>query len=315
LLSYTVSSLTDFQLENIAISLTIAALIGVLASLGDQISTPPVLTKTSLRRLLSLAGFTLALAALRIWIPNDAAMMLAYAGNSNLQVGNLSDFYRQWSTAARIVPWEPYYPFQLGAQLADIVAVGDSGSTVSPEPTTKPTPSKVLQLNLQYQQQIAQLVQTHLQQAVTLAPADELFNRYLGAWLIDRNPKQAVENLRYAAQLTPRKPYTYALMGIAYFNQQDYSNANKAFALEGFINPEFLTTEVWLDPSFKALQSQVMQQTLALYRQCLSRIAPHEPAYNLIAQNMSLLEWWAVSKASSAPSTSWKCNASVPLPK
>ncbi|MEP0871643.1 O-antigen ligase family protein [Trichocoleus desertorum AS-A10] len=313
LLGYTISSLTDFQLENIAISLTVVALIAVLASLGDQFSTPPVLIKTSLRRLLSLAGFTLALAALRIWIPNDAAMMLAYAGNSNLQAGNLSDFYRQWSTAAKIVPWEPYYQFQLGAQLADIIAVRDSVSTINQRSTAEPTPSRTPQLNLQYQQQIAQLAQSHLQQAVALASADELFNRYLGSWLIDRSPKQAVDNLRRAAQLTPRKLYTYALMGTAYFNQRDYSKATKAFALEGFVNPEFLTTEVWLDPDFKALQPQVIQQALALYRQCLSRIAPNDPSSDSIAQNMSLLEWWTTPKATSTQATTWEMQHFSPI--
>ncbi|MBW4488219.1 MAG: O-antigen ligase family protein [Trichocoleus desertorum ATA4-8-CV12] len=312
LLGYATSSLTDFQLENIAISLTITALIAVLASLGDQLSAPLVITKSPFRRLLSLAGFTLALAALRIWVPNDAAMILAYAGNSNLQTGNLSDFYRQWSTAAKIVPWEPYYHFQLGAQLADVIAVRDSASTINQESTPKSALPSVPEPNLQYQQQIAQLAQTHLQQAITLAPADELFNRYLGAWLIDRDPKQAVENLRRAAQLTPRKLYTYALLGVAYFNQRDYSKATKAFALEGLINPEFLTTEVWLDPNFKALQPQVMQQTLALYRECLSRIAPNEPAYILIAQNLSLLEWWTTA-TSSTQSTHWEIQRFSPL--
>jgi putative inorganic carbon (HCO3(-)) transporter len=313
LLSYSISSLTDFQLENIAISLTITALVAVLASLGEQLSAPPVLTTTLLRRLLSLIGFTLTLAALRIWIPSDAAMMLAYAGNSHLQTGNLSDFYRQWSTAAKIVPWEPYYPFQIGAQLADVTATRNFGSTTNQESTTKSVAPEVSQPNPQYQQQIAQLAQSQLQRAVTLAPSDELFNRYLGAWLLDRDPKQAVENLRRAAQLTPRKLYTYAMMGLAYFNQQDYSKATKAFALEGFINPEFLTTEIWLDPDFQALQPQVIQQTLVLYRRCLSHIAPTDLSYDSIAQNMGLLEWWSVSKESSARSASWEMQRLSPI--
>lgn len=303
LLSYSISSLTDFQLENIAISLTITVLVAVLASLGGQLSAPPVLATAFPRRLLSLIGFTLTLAALRIWIPNDAAMMLAYAGSIHLENGHLSDFYRQWSTAAKIVPWEPYYPFQIGAQLADITATRNFGSTTNQDPITKPAAPGIPQPNPQYQQQIAQLAQSQLQRAVTLAPFDELFNRYLGAWLIDRDPKQAVENLRRAAQLTPRKLYTYAMMGLAYFNQQDYSKATKAFALEGFINPEFLTTEIWLESGFQALQPQVTQQTLVLYKRCLSRIAADDPSYDSIARNMGLLEWWAVGQESSAQST------------
>lgn len=298
LIGYAVSSLTDFQLENIGISLTITIFLAILINLAQEFVPAPAINKISQQRALSLVTFTLAIAALRIWIPADTAMMLAATGTDDLQAGNFAGFYRQWSSATKIAPQEPYYQFLLGTQLTEVLEAYQPDSSISSSHDSqilglpKPAP--------QYQQQIAQSAQAHLQRAVALVPSDELFNRYLGAWLIDQDGARAAIHLRQAAQLTPRKPYTYAMLGAAYFNQKNYQAASKAFAIEGLINPEFLTTEIWLDPAFKPLWAPTLQTTLTLYQQCLARLASQQSAYNSVYQNMAMLRWW---DASTTPSS------------
>lgn len=289
LLAYLFSSLTDYQLENIGISLTIVSLLALLISQGHQIRSAPAIVATRLRRYYSLLGFTLLLGALRLWIPVDVGMMFAATGTAALQRGDLLQFYDRWSIAAKVVPWEPYYPFVLGAQLSQLIEL--YGNT----PLLKNSAPQVARLprQAQFQEQLSRSSQTYLETALDLVPFDELFNRYLGAVLVDRDPAEAVLLLQRAAQLAPRKPYVYALLGVAYLNQQNPQAAIRAFALEGMINPSFLTTDVWFEPTLQPLWQPTLQLSIQLYRDLLAALPPGQSNDGGLSQNWIMLRWWA----------------------
>jgi putative inorganic carbon (hco3(-)) transporter len=309
--AYTISSLTDYQLENIGISLTLVSFVAILLSLGRGVgewgrervgefgtenaninsyqlgenvnsnqdkslprspSLPP-----SFRRPLSLLGLALVLAALPVWVPVDAAMMLARSGTTSLQKGDFAGFYDQWLTAAKLVPNDPYYQFQIGAQLANYV----QDSKLSEAPQGK------------NQKLLSDRAHMSLQQAVDLVPTDELFNRVLGAFLVESDSKLAVKYLRRAAQLTPRKPYTYAMLGDAYLRLGNFADASKALALEGAIDPAFFTLPGWQNPAVQKILVPTVQETVNLYSEVLGKISPNQPEYNPIYQNMVMLQWWA----------------------
>ncbi|MDX2100776.1 MAG: O-antigen ligase family protein [Leptolyngbyaceae cyanobacterium bins.59] len=290
LLAYTATSLTDFQLENIGISLTLVLLLALLISLGQDLQPPPQLEVARSRRFLSLAGFTLLVAVLRIWVPVDGGMMLAWSGGQALKAGEVSTFYEEWALANRIVPWEPYYPFQIGAQLAQTIDAFQASPLLGEALPSDPKPNPVAQAS---SVRILRSAQSELKEALALSPFDELLNRFLGALLVDADPSQSILYLRRAVQLTPRKPYSYALLGVAYWKQNNPAMAVNSFALEGFIHPEFLTTDVWLQPTLRPLWVQTIRKTLPLYDRALTRLSPTDPAYNQLYQDRVLLDWWS----------------------
>ncbi|MBA3921218.1 MAG: O-antigen ligase family protein, partial [Nostocaceae cyanobacterium] len=303
LFAYTISSLTDYQLENIGITLTLVSFVAILLNLGrvegkgieiedktenaqsiqekfSSSSRIPLTTHTlspSLRRPLSLLGLALVLAALPVWVPVDAAMMLARSETASLKSGDFAGFYDQWLTAAKLVPNDPYYQFQIGAQLANYV----QDSKLSEAPQGK------------NQKLLSDRARMSLQQAVDIVPTDELFNRVLGAFLVESDSKLAVKYLRRAAQLTPRKPYTYAMLGDAYLRLGNLADASKALALEGAINPAFFTLPGWQNPAVQKILVPTVQETVHLYSEVLGKISPNQPEYNPIYQNMVMLQWWA----------------------
>ena len=278
LFAYTISSLTDYQLENIGISLTLVSFVAILINLGTSAlpphsPTPPL----SYRRPLSLLGFALVLAALPVWVPVDAAMMLARSGTASLQKGDLAGFYDQWLTAAKLVPSDPYYQFQIGSQLANYV----ENSKLSDAPPGK------------NQQLLSDRARMSLLTSVDITPTDELFNRFLGAFLVESDAKVAVKHLRRSAQLTPRKPYTYAMLGDAYLRLGNLQDASQALAIEGLINPTFLTLPGWQNPSVKKIWIPTVETSIQLNRQVLEKLSPSSPEYNPIYQNMVMLQWWS----------------------
>ncbi len=276
LFAYTITSLTDYQLENIGISLTLVSFVAILINLGRELKTTPT-PPLPLRRPLSLLGFALVLAVLPVWVPVDAAMMLARSGTASLQKGDLAGFYDQWLTAAKLVPSDPYYQFQIGSQLANYV----ENSKLSDAPPDK------------NQQMLSDRARMSLLQSVDIAPTDELFNRFLGAFLVESDAKVAIKHLRRSAQLTPRKPYTYAMLGDAYLRLGNLQDASQALAIEGLINPIFLTLPGWQNPSVKKIWIPTVKTTIQLNQQVLEKLSPSSPEYNLIYQNIVMLQWWS----------------------
>ena len=114
LLSYGVSSLTDYQLENIAIASTLTWNMALLVGLADK--HPEISQSVSAevprrsRRVLSLISLILVCLALRIWLPVDMAMYLSHSARQEASTGNPAEADQKWDKAARLTPWDPTYP-------------------------------------------------------------------------------------------------------------------------------------------------------------------------------------------------------------
>ncbi len=323
LFAYTISSLSDYQLENIGISLTGVLFLAILLHMHRLycLPTPPSTLPNSTRRVISLLLLLLITLAFSLWLRVDLGMMLMQRGTAEFRRGGFVNGYNTLTRAIKLVPWESYYSFQLGAQLASLTnndampTAASSASTAQSLPTS-PTPlqpSSALDglpqlpplnsaalpgsaiqspASSTYGGAIAEQAMEHLQEAVRLTPTDELFNRFLGTMQIDTDPRSALVGLRRSAQLNPRKSFTHALMGMAYVKHNNLPAAERAFALEGLINPAFLTADVWLNPPVDRLWEDTLAKTLTLYTECLAQVTPSQAGYNPLYQNQVMLRWF-----------------------
>jgi hypothetical protein len=326
LLAYGFMSLTDFQLENISISLTLVICMALLASLGQTYLGPVAVQIPILQRSLGWANFLLIALLLMVWVPVDRAMFSARQGMQGIEKSDIAFFYHEWSAAVKQVPWDPYYPFIMGAQLSQFIEVlKDQVLPLSLDSVLLPDNLLGLQLtdptapeypNREFRENLLLAARQQLSKAVMLSPADELFNRYLGSLLVDLDPKNAIVYLRRAAKLTPRKPYTYAMMGTAYTAiDPNAPELLGAMAIEGLINPAFLLSDLWFLPELQERWVTVLKIALQTYDRCLEISATQDkavtllnfpffnfsvkrpthlenPSRNAVYQNRTLLAWW-----------------------
>ena len=270
LLAYGVSSLTDYQLENISISSTLVVMVALLIGLADRSqSTEPTL-KNYRRRWLSLGSITALVLAVILWLPVTCAMYFSWAANRSLQRGNLVDAQAKTTVAARLVPWDPTYSLLAGFQLLKI--------------------QEGIKEN-QLSQELNEIAVKHFQDAVNAAPYDAFFNRNLGVVYQDVGDTiKAQEYLSKAVQLLPQISYfTYYLLGQEYLNQQKIDQAIAAFFLQGLIAPEFLTLALWSKPPLLNLKDAVLRQTLSFMDLLEGRLSA---SYDQIYENAVILRWW-----------------------
>ena len=244
LLAYGVSSLTDYQLENISISSTLVVMVALLIGLADRSQSTEATLKNYRRRWLSLSSITALVLAVILWLPVTCAMYFSWAASRSLQRGNLVDAQAKTTVAARLVPWDPTYSLLAGFQLLKIQeGIKDK----------------------QLSQELNEIAVKHFQDAVDAAPYDAFFNRNLGVIYQDVGDTiKAQEYLDKAVQILPQISYfTYYLLGQEYLNQQKLEKAIAAFSLQGLIAPEFLTLALWSKPPLLNLKDAVLRQTLS----------------------------------------------------
>lgn len=274
LLAYIVSSLTDYQLENIGISSTIVFLIILLIGLADRVSLAQSNSISSQNRnWLSLASIVILVITIFIWLPVTRAMQLSATSEKIALTGDMAKAYEQSSQAADLVPWDPTYNMLAGFQALNL-----RQSVKEPE----------------LFKELTEVVLGHFQKVVEAAPNDATFNQNLG--MLERDAKQvdrASFHFSKATQLLPRSPLkTYYLLGREYFQQNQRDKAITAFALQGLITPEFLTSKLWDTSSFSQLKEPVFQETIELLSQLLKQISPTDYNYNQIYEQLVLLKWW-----------------------
>ena len=211
LLAYGCGSLLDFQLENIPIALTLVLLLAVLLSVGQTYGGAISVAPFPLQQRLQALPLVLLALWIGLWIPTDGAMALARSGMGALERGDLAGFYDRWAAAADRVPWDPYYDFQIGAQLSQ----GVERLNAQGLPQDLPGEASAVDQARQFREDLLRKARRHLQYAVQSSPADDLFNRYLGFFLADVDPAAAIAPLVRSAQLSPRHPYTHGLMAMA----------------------------------------------------------------------------------------------------
>ncbi|MGL5874892.1 MAG: O-antigen ligase family protein, partial [Xenococcaceae cyanobacterium] len=274
LLGYAVSSLTDYQLENIGISSAIVLLLVLLIGLADKEQLAQPLEFTGIdRRYLSLGVIAFIISELCLWLPVDRAMHLASGAYQNLTKGSLTQSYEKLITSANLVPWDPTYNQLAGLQLLQAQSV---------------VKDKSLADNLR------QSAIERLDSALKASPNDVWFNHNLGILYAENEPQKAEIYFSRALQLQPRDAiyYDYCLLGQAYLQQGKKEKAVSAFALQGLILPEFLSFRMWSQPALADIRNAVVRETINLWEKLLEELPKTDNSYNAAYENLAILKWW-----------------------
>ncbi|MGF1478427.1 MAG: O-antigen ligase family protein [Cyanophyceae cyanobacterium] len=272
-LAYSVLSLTEYQLENINISGTLAVMVAILLGLADSAE----LTKSApinryRRRWFSLGSITALVLAVILWLPVTGAMYLSWMANKSLQAGNLVDAQNKLTVSANLVPWDPTYSLLAGFQMLKVQ------EGIKEE---------------QLAEELNEITIRQFENAVEAAPNDAFFNRNLGLVYGDEgDSKKAQKYLSRAIQLLPQiQYYTYYLLGREYLAQQETEKAVAALAIQGLIDPEFLTLSLWSQAPLLNVKKQVLKESLNLIEVLLKDLS--SPAgYSQVYENLVILRWW-----------------------
>ena len=280
--SYSLQSLSDYQLDNLCISGTLviftAAIAAELRDLNPQPSqlSPKLSPKFSQALVFAIAGMTIAAI---IWlVPVHRAWMLSSQGFQSIaSIENpettpeqkqtaIVQFSQNLDDAHKLAPWEPYYPQQLAWVLGDL--------------GLKSNRSDLLQQSVDW-----------FNIARTSAPYQEFVYSNLGWLQLNTNPKAATEAFRQAAQLVPAKRGVFYGLGMSLLFQARMDVAIEALALEVARDPIFLTSPWWATPQRKDLFQQVTKRTESLYTELINQTANVLLVTHLRGARATL-RWW-----------------------
>ena len=276
-LAYGVSSLTDYQLENISLSSVLIILIVFLIQLADSCQlTEESWLNNYTRRWMSLGIITVLISSLLLWIPVTWAMKLTASAENKFRQGDIETGYTQLSSAANLVPWDVTYNLIAGFK------------------TLKIRDNIQADKDPQLYKELTELSLQHFQQVVKAAPNDAPFNNMLGMLYRDMGDRDsAILHFRRAIQLQPRNgSYSYYLLGREYLLQNQADKAITALSLQGLIEPRFLMSDIWSESIFKQVQDPVFQETLNLFSSLLEQLPVDHSIYQSIYEKYILLCWW-----------------------
>lgn len=327
---YAVSSLSDYQLENIGIASTLVITTALLVSLADEYLVPLTPLPTSLssikpqpiaqrtRRLISLCLLLYLSLVFQVWARADAGFYLASAAQKDEESFKFADANAKWTKASWLMPWDPTFAALSAEQLITVE-----------QQTSEPKNQDLLN-----REAIASL-----KTGLKAAPNDPWFNQNLAVLLLNQNAldqnalgqdalkpnslkqnalnqnyQQAEAAIRRAALLFPRgQHYTYYTLGLTYLKQQKKSQAIAAFVLESLANPSFLIDPLWQQPPFAELLTHVVDRTLTAWQQVLKSTASDSAQYAWLQQQIILTQWWHHQLPSSHQSDKANPEALAPL--
>lgn len=272
LLAYGVSSLTDYQLENIPIAGGLLGLMVLLLALGDRYlpKAKPLGVDARRRGYLAVAlGLGLIVF---IWLP--FTLTVAYGALADRafysQQINLAD--TRWYKAYRLSAWDPTASAVASEALLGLTQVlGES----------------------EVQENVRSLLIDYARQAQQAAPNDAWFNHNLAVLHQTADPATALPYAARAVQLLPRhRHYGYWLLGDLFLNQGDIRRSIAAFTLEALVNPAALTYPQWQEEPYQAIYSAVARATLAEYDTLLGEVPTPSPGFNTLYETRALLAWW-----------------------
>ncbi len=272
--AYAMATLTDYQLENIPISLTLTLTIILLLSVADQILNevtpqPLPIPERRLWSLGSLAGF---LGALLVAVPYSAGMYLFSRGQTLWANGQPEAAFTAVNRAYALNGWNVNYPLRLGLWLW-----GTRQATDNPESN----------------QQTTELAAEYFLDAHSLIPNDYYANVNTGVVLRELDPSLAQPYFERAIQLLSREAEpTYFLLGQIYLQTDQQEKAIAAFALQGLVDPNIMTLGQWEQEPFAAVRVEAVEASLALYQDLLERLDPQDPYIITLQERMAWLAWW-----------------------
>lgn len=271
-LAYGVSSLTDYQLENIGISVVLVALLVLLLSLVKQTELPsPPALGGELRRYLSLALVAWLAITTYLWFVADLGFLFAHRALSRAEQGDIAGSLQQLSAAATFVPSDPTYPALAGQNIYQLL------SLVPPAE----------------QDAVRQDALANLYGAAAIAPNDAWFNYNMAVLLLPQDPAAAADYSRCAVQLLPRKSaLSRYVLGQAYLAQGQTEAAVTAFSLQGLAQPEFLTLPLWEQEPLAPIKQRVLDQALTYHKAVLRELTPEISGYSTFFDQTVLIRWW-----------------------
>ena len=278
LITYAVFSLTDYQLDNLCISGALTLFGAVLGTEFRQRFAPVqpcqqvgVGGHLRISQWLAGAGVGLLLSA-GIWLfPIHRAWALSSAGFLALDQHNINLFTQRLEQAHRLVPWEPYYPYQLGWNLGNLAYQ-----------ETQPAP----------QQALRQGGVKWLQQGIETSPYREFGYSNLGWLLVNTDARGAIQAFLRSAQLTPAKRGVFLGLGYSLLQQNRVDLSVEAITLEVLRHPLLITSPLWQVSDLKRIYPQVIQQLEAQLTSVLQHRSETEPLNQILHRIRAGLRWW-----------------------
>jgi len=268
MVGYFTVSLTDYQLDNVAIS---GILVVYLATLASIFRTEELITLKYSRELtLASAAF---LVAVLIWlVPIHRAWQLSYQGFTALAQDKWDVFTEKLTQAHEVTPWKAYYPYQLGWNFGDLALKSNSQ---------------------QQQQELLNDGIEWFQRGIELGRDREFAYSNLG-WLqvYNNNPEAATTSFARSAQLLPAKSGVFYGLGYSLLAQNQPELAIEAFTLEVLRDPIFITSPRWDRQPLQSIYPAVLNSTIARCSQFLEENSLSNSVKTHFHRTRGALLWW-----------------------
>jgi hypothetical protein len=279
LFGYGLMSLTDYQLDNIAIAGTLTIYLACLTSSLPRKETkflaiPP--------KVIFFTGLGIVLVMIIWLIPIHRAWQLSSYGFDFLAEKKIAPFRDTLIKAHQLAPWEPYYPYQLGWNLGDLAI-----NTNNPQ---------ALNEGIKY-----------FQVGNQVSPYQEFGHSNLGWLQLRQNPSAATKSFIESIKLIPAKRGVFQGLAVSLLAQNQPDLAIEAFALEAVRDPLFITSPLWRLPSLQPIYTKMLDRVDSIYSQLLQS-NPSENLKNNLHFYRGSLSWWRGDKLKAAQDwqQSWK---------
>jgi hypothetical protein len=279
-LAYGGATLTDYQLENIPISLTLTVSVALLISAADESLFPAKPTAIARRPQIWLglgSGMALLLALL-LTFPVSLSMYLFAQGQQAWRQGMTKQAFFDLAIAKRFHNWSPNYSLRLGFWFLEWRDIKAASPESSPEDY----------------QRLTQLVLQSFTDALTKIPNDYYLNQNIGMLWLELDPAKAQPYLERATQLFPRQYYAvnYLLLATSYLAQGQQDKAIAALALQGLMDPDSTTWGIWQTEPLASIRVAAVEQCLAWQQELLEQLAADDPLRLQLREQMAWISWW-----------------------
>ncbi len=292
ILGYGVTSITDYQLDIIAISGTLIIYGTVLITLfhawqpvavtakderspQGESSAPiwsQVLTNPKTKTVSCYGGLGLILAMLIWLIPIQRAWQLSNQAFSALDAKKVPPFIQLLTNAHQLAPWEAYYPNQLAWNLGNI-------GLLAPNENLK---NQFTEESLKW-----------FKKGLEISPYQEFAYTNSGWLELSRNPQAASVAFAKALQLVPAKRGVFYGLGLSLLAQQKTDLAIAAFTLECLRDPLFITSPFWRGPVLQPIYPLVLKEVESQLNQLIKETYPQSSNLrSTLHQIRGGLYWW-----------------------
>lgn len=267
LLAYGLMALTDYQLDNVAISGILVIYLAVLAKVYQPEEATDANPSEGARVCLGL-GLG-GLFAIVLWlIPVHRAWAISLQGFEQLNQGNFERFEQSLERSHQLAPWEPYYSTMLAW------TSGDFGFQTTGAPSDE---LKATALDW-------------FETAADAAPYSEFIYSNQGWLLLQTQPDAAVNAFAQACQLVPAKQGVFFGLGVALLANNQPQLATEAMILEILRFPLVMTSPIWQLGELSTIRDEVFNQLEQRYSELMQTAEPTLASH--WQQMRGTLYWW-----------------------